>query len=111
MTRILGESEECPDVINPEKSDSPDNLQNLSGGEQEQLYLVTRLALADVLAKEQRQLVVLDDVLNATDSGRLARLLTLLEETADRLQIIILTCHPERYRALDGAEFFELNPA
>jgi uncharacterized protein YhaN len=83
-------------------------LHNLSGGEQEQLYLVARLALAEVLAKHQRQLVVLDDVLNATDSGRLARLLNLMEEVSDRLQIIILTCHPERYRALEGAEFFEL---
>jgi len=80
----------------------------LSGGEQEQLYLIARLALADVLAKEERQLVVLDDVLNATDAGRLARLLNLLEEVSDRLQIIILTCHPERYRGLEQATFFEL---
>ena len=81
---------------------------HLSGSEQEQLFLVARLALASVLAKEQRQLVVLDDVLNATDFARHARLLNLLEESSDHLQIIILTCHPERYRALDTAEFFEL---
>jgi hypothetical protein len=52
--------------------------------------------------------VVLDDVLNATDTGRLARMLTLLEEAASRLQIVILTCHPERYRALEAAAFFDL---
>lgn len=97
-----------PEAISPEIASSPVAIQNLSGGEQEQLYLVARLALAEVLAKHQRQLVVLDDVLNATDAGRLARLLTLLEEVSDRLQIVILTCHPERYRALDSAEFFEL---
>jgi hypothetical protein len=34
--------------------------------------------------------------------------LTLLEESADHLQIVILTCHPERYRALDKAQFFDL---
>jgi uncharacterized protein YhaN len=87
----------------------PVALSNLSGGEQEQLFLIARLALADVLAKDERQLVVLDDVLNATDSGRLARILSLLEEVSERLQIIILTCHPERYRGLDGANFIELN--
>ena len=67
-----------------------------------------RLALGQVLAKDERQLVVLDDVLNATDTGRLARLLVLLEEASDKLQVVILTCHPERYRALDGAAFFNL---
>ncbi|MBC2601013.1 AAA family ATPase [Puniceicoccus vermicola] len=98
-----------PEAVSPEIASESVPLHNLSGGEQEQLYLVARLALADVLAKNRRQLVVLDDVLNATDSGRLARLLSLMEEVSDRLQIIILTCHPERYRALDKAEFFELN--
>ena len=97
-----------PEAISPEIASAPVAIQNLSGGEQEQLYLIARLALAEVLAKHQRQLVVLDDVLNATDAGRLARLLSLMEEVSDRLQIIILTCHPERYRALDGAEPFEL---
>ena len=76
--------------------------------EREQIYLATRLALADVLAKGERQLVVLDDVLVATDSGRFARVMRILKETAQRLQVLILTCHPERYMGLDGARFFDL---
>jgi DNA repair exonuclease SbcCD ATPase subunit len=103
----IGETFE-PSGVSPEMVDSPVELVNLSGGEQEQLYLATRLALAEVLAKDERQLVVLDDVLTATDSGRLARVMTLLEEAAERLQIIILTCHPERYRVLADAQFFDL---
>jgi uncharacterized protein YhaN len=97
-----------PVGVHPEITDYPVDLTNLSGGEQEQLFLVIRLALGQVLAKEERQLVVLDDVLNATDTGRHARVLTLLDESADHLQIVILTCHPERYRALEQAQFFEL---
>ncbi len=97
-----------PTGIRPELATETVELTNLSGGEQEQLFLITRLALGQVLAKAERQLVVLDDVLNATDTGRLARLLTLLEEAAESLQILILTCHPERYRALEKAEFFDL---
>ncbi len=98
-----------PAGIQPEALTEAVELDNLSGGEQEQLFLITRLALGQVLAKNERQLVVLDDVLNATDTGRLARMLTLLEEAADSLQIVILTCHPERYRALERAEFFHLS--
>ncbi len=97
-----------PAGIQPKALPEAVELDNISGGEQEQLFLITRLALGQVLAQNERQLVVLDDVLNATDTGRLARVLTLLEEAADRLQVVILTCHPERYRALEKASFFEL---
>jgi uncharacterized protein YhaN len=53
-------------------------------------------------------MLVLEDVLNATDTSRLARVMTVLEAAMDKLQILILTCHQERYRALAGAEFFDL---
>lgn len=98
-----------PVGVRPGIVSKPVDLTNLSGGEQEQLFLITRLALGHVLAKDERQLVVLDDVLNATDTGRLARVLTLLEESADHLQIVILTCHPERYRGMEKAQFFDLH--
>jgi len=52
--------------------------------------------------------VVLDDVLTATDAGRLARVVNVLEDAAQRLQVLILTCHPERYRGLRQAVFFDL---
>ena len=104
----LGEAFE-PTQVMPEATDAPVSIENISGGEREQLYLATRLALADVLAKGERQLVVLDDVLVATDAGRLARVMRILEETGQRLQVLILTCHPERYLGLDGAHFFDLD--
>ena len=104
----LGESLE-PDAVIPGIFGTPVALNDgLSGGEKEQIHLATRLALADLLAKEERQLVVLDDVLAATDAGRLARVMTILEEAAQRLQILILTCHPERYGGLEGANFLDL---
>ncbi|MBN2187644.1 MAG: AAA family ATPase [Dehalococcoidia bacterium] len=103
----LGESFEPAHVL-PEVLGESVALDNVSGGEREQIYLATRLALAEVLAKNERQLVVLDDVLAATDAGRLARVMTILEEAAQRLQILILTCHPERYRGLGGANLIDL---
>ncbi len=103
----LGEAFE-PTQMMPGSADVPVSIENMSGGESEQIYLATRLALADVLAKGERQLVVLDDVLVATDAGRLARVMRILEEAAQRLQVLILTCHPERYRGMDGAHFLDL---
>jgi len=100
-----------PSAILPETASESVPLDNLSGGEQEQLYLATRLALAQALRRDERQLVVLDDVLTASDSGRLARVMNVLEEAAQDLQILILSCHPERYRALKTARFIDLEEA
>lgn len=97
-----------PAHVRPDLAESPVTIECVSGGEREQIYLATRLALADVITKDQRQLVVLDDVLTATDAGRLARVMTILEEAAQRLQILVLTCHPERYGGLQGARFIDL---
>ena len=66
------------------------------------------MALADIAFNDERQLVVLDDVFTYTDTTRLARIATILDETADRFQILLLTCHPERYRGLPNAKFFDL---
>ena len=56
----------------------------------------------------QRQLVVLDDVLTATDDERLKRVLAILEEMRPHAQFLVLTCHPERYRLLKSANFIDM---
>jgi DNA repair exonuclease SbcCD ATPase subunit len=103
----LGDSFEPANVVSEISGDAV-SLDSVSGGEREQIHLATRLALAEVLAKEERQMVVLDDVMTYTDAGRMARVMAILEEEDHRLQIVILTCHPERYRGLEGAEFVDL---
>jgi uncharacterized protein YhaN len=97
-----------PQAVTPRTASSEVTLLDLSGGEKEQIHLAVRLALAEVLAGHDRRFLVLDDILTATDTGRLARILTILEEAAQRLQLFILTCHPERYRGLTDAEFYDL---
>jgi DNA repair exonuclease SbcCD ATPase subunit len=82
---------------------------DLSGGETEQASFALRLALAHQLAAHQRQLAVFDDSFLATDPARTARILDILEESAaSRLQILILTCHPERYITLSNAHLLDL---
>jgi DNA repair exonuclease SbcCD ATPase subunit len=97
-----------PAHVVPESLADAVALERVSGGEEEQIQLAARLALADVLAKDERQLVVLDDVLVHTDAARHARILRVLEEAAGRLQVLIITCHPEWYRGLEGATYFDL---
>ncbi len=106
-TVVLSESFQL-EGVSPSLAERVVGDEDLSGGELEQVYLILRLALASVLSREERELVVLDDVLNASDTGRMARMVSLFEETAEVAQIVILTCHPERYRTLDSAQFFDL---
>jgi DNA repair exonuclease SbcCD ATPase subunit len=74
--------------------------ENLSQGAKEQLLLCLRLAVATEVAESGHKLVILDDVLVNTDSQRQKRVLDLLQSAASKLQILILTCHPERYRGV-----------
>lgn len=78
-------------------------VDQMSAGEQEQIYFATRVALAEVLSEKERQILVLDDPLVNTDTPRLARVLELIGEKSDRLQFLILTCHPGRYIELPKA--------
>ena len=72
----------------------------LSQGAKEQLLLCLRLAVAQELATEEPQVLILDDVLVNTDPVRQERILDVLGAQANRLQILILTCHPDRYRGI-----------
>lgn len=85
----------------------------LSAGEQEQIYLATRLALADVISKDRgRQLFVVDDAVTATDPNRLRRFIGILEELSrERLQIIVTTADRSRYLGIIGAKHFDLAAA
>jgi DNA repair exonuclease SbcCD ATPase subunit len=79
-------------------------LTDLSFGTQEQLMFLTRLCLAEMLSeKHQRQCLVFDDNLVNTDRDRMAVALQLLTEAAEKSQIVLLTCHPERYECDTGA--------
>ncbi len=109
--RVVLDETLAPAAVVPGREGEEVELGNLSGGEREQLHFACRLALAQVLAREERQLLVLDDVLTATDAGRFARILGILEEAAGKLQVVILSCHPERYAGLEGLERFDLEAA
>ena len=65
----------------------------LSVGTREQIAILLRISIAEALGA----FVVLDDQLTQTDGDRMAWLRDLLEEAARRIQIVVLTCHPQDY--------------
>ncbi|MGV0794787.1 AAA family ATPase [Mycolicibacterium sp. XJ1819] len=81
---------------------------SLSGGAKEQLGIVARLASATLVAKEDSVPVVIDDALGFTDPDRLVRMGAVFNAVGGDGQVIVLTCSPQRYAAVDGALHIEL---
>lgn len=78
-------------------------LDILSGGTQEQIALLVRLAFARMLADAGRMApVILDDALVFTDDDRIERMFDALHRQAGDLQIIVLTCRQRAFRDLGG---------
>lgn len=74
---------------------------SLSIGTREQIAVLTRLALADLLREKGKPVVlILDDALVNCDDERFNRMAIALRKAAENVQIIILTCHEARYQAL-----------
>ena len=83
----------------------------LSGGTQEQVALLVRLAFARMLAKDGRHApVLLDDALVFTDDDRIERMFDALHRQAGDLQIIVLSCRQRAFRDL-GGQTLRLAPA
>lgn len=76
-----------------------------SAGAREQLYVIARLAVAELLSSSEPQIVVLDDALVFTDPRRHDRMLEVVKQLSEKMQILILTSHEDRFRALPGARF------
>ncbi|MEM9783457.1 MAG: hypothetical protein AAF899_13400, partial [Pseudomonadota bacterium] len=80
-----------------------ERFEQLSGGTQEQIALLVRLAFARLMAKGgSAPPLILDDALVFTDDDRIERLFDTLTAEAADLQIIVLTCRSRAFRALGG---------
>jgi hypothetical protein len=70
----------------------------LSYGAKEQAALVSRLAYADLLKEAgSPTLLMLDDALVHSDAVRLEQMKRVIFDGATRHQILLFTCHPERW--------------
>ena len=86
------------------------SLEQFSRGTREQVALACRLQIGLLLSLERRRhMLLLDDPLAHTDAPRLGAALDVLAKLADQLQLIVFTCHEDRYRPLRGlAKFIEI---
>lgn len=73
-------------------------FEDISFGTKEQLTFLCRLSLAELLTESTERLtVILDDNLVHSDRERMLTMCQMLEEASKNVQIIIFTCHPDRY--------------
>ena len=75
-------------------------LSELSGGTKEQLALLTRFAIADLVTATGDTApvpVIVDDALGATDPERLTRMNLLFDQVGQKAQVFVLTCFPQRF--------------
>ena len=82
---------------------------SLSIGTREQIAVLARLALADLLREKGKPVVlILDDALVNCDDARFNRMTLALRKAAKNVQIIILTCHEARYGSLGAKKMVRL---
>jgi DNA repair exonuclease SbcCD ATPase subunit len=81
-----------------------EGLDTLSVGTREQLAILVRLALAELLLEREGEApcLILDDALVFADEARLERMQAILAGSAERLQVLLLTCRPRDYLGLPG---------
>jgi energy-coupling factor transporter ATP-binding protein EcfA2 len=86
-------------------------FEQLSEGTREQIAILVRLALAELLCDQGLPaVVVLDDALVFSDDERMQRMFKVLERAAARLQILVLTCRERLFEDLAGTRL-HLEPA
>lgn len=76
----------------------------LSGGAQEQLALMTRIGIAEVMSNGERLPMILDDSLVNSDADRIRLVHRALDRASRNLQVILFSCHEPLYDAL-GADY------
>ena len=92
------------------------DLDALSGGAKEQLGILTRLAIADMVGDDAEGggepnagvPVIIDDALGSTDSQRLELMSTIFADAGRHSQVIVLTCMPVRCEWIPGCVVFEI---
>jgi DNA repair exonuclease SbcCD ATPase subunit len=78
-------------------------FETLSGGTQEQIAILTRLAFARLFARRGQHLpIILDDALVYSDDDRIVKMFTALNRVAMQQQIIVFSCRQLAFAGLGG---------
>jgi DNA repair exonuclease SbcCD ATPase subunit len=96
------------DVVGLTSGDHEEDFEALSGGAKEQVSILARLALAEVLGEGGPLPVVLDDCLVNTDRARLAEMMRVLYRASRKFQILVFSCHDVDLERLGESRRFDL---
>lgn len=85
------------------------DIDRLSGGAREQLAVLSRLAVAELVGGGESVPVIIDDALGFSDQGRIGRMNVVLDDLGNEHQIIVLTCDVDRFDGIAGATFVPMS--
>jgi len=82
--------------------ETPD-FAELSMGTREQVNILTRIAIAEMMAEQGKPaMVIIDDGMAHSDDQRLQRMFDILNLAAERVQILVLSCHAKTFARAGG---------
>ena len=84
-------------------------FKSLSTGAKEQIGLITKLACAMTVSKDDGVPLVIDDALGHTDSSRINSMATTIGIAGNDCQILLLTCQPNRYLEIGKVKTISLS--
>lgn len=85
------------------RAGADETMEMLSGGTQEQIAILTRLAFARLFARQGKPMpVILDDALVYSDDSRIAAMFTALHRVATDQQVIVFSCRQMAFAGLGG---------
>lgn len=91
-------------IVGIQREGQTEEFEVLSGGTQEQLAVLTRIAFAELLLGQDRPAtVILDDALAFSDDDRIESMFDVLMRAGENVQIIVLTCRKKLFTRLGAA--------
>jgi DNA repair exonuclease SbcCD ATPase subunit len=79
------------------------NFSDLSMGTQEQINILARVAIAEMMAEQGKPaMLILDDPLSHSDDQRLERMFDILNMVANSVQVLVLSCHTSAFERAGG---------
>ena len=96
------------EIISRRKGATEVDVADLSTGAKEQLAILIRLALTQIVQVGEPFPVILDDEFAHSDPDRIAMMNNIFSDFADEQQFIMLTCTPEKFAGYKPVKTIDL---
>lgn len=96
------------EIISRRMGSTEVDVADLSTGAKEQLAILIRLALTQIVQVGEPFPVILDDEFAHSDPDRIAMMNNIFSDFGDEQQFIMLTCHPDKFAGYKPAKTIDL---